>query len=280
MKKAGLRFLGIMLLSSAILAGVTGCGPKTVGSGDTVRVHYTVRLENGEVADSSPDGEPLEVTLGQNQLIPGFEQALLDMKAGDTKTFSVPAADAYGPYYEELIMVVGKEELPEDIEAEVGMQLQAVQADGSVMIFTVTAVAEDTITVDGNHPLAGHDLTFDIELAEITAKKGDSGTNLPTMTLSEALSNGKITFVQFGADTCAPCRQMRPILAELAAEYKDRVNIVYVDIYENRELSGQYRILAIPTLILFDGYGREANRHTGYFPKESIIAWFKEMDIE
>ncbi len=274
------RLLVITLVGSAILTGVTGCGPKTVGSGDTVRVHYTVRLENGEVADSSPEGEPLEVTLGQNQLIPGFERELLDMKAGEKKTFTVPAADAYGPYYDELVMDVGKEELPEDIEAEVGMQLQAVQSDGSVMIFTVTAVAEDTITVDGNHPLAGHDLTFDIELVEITARKGDPATSLPMMTLSEALSNGKITFVQFGADTCAPCRQMRPILAELVTEYKDRVNIVYVDIYKNRELSGQYRILAIPTLILFDGYGREANRHTGYFPKENIIDWFKEAGIE
>jgi FKBP-type peptidyl-prolyl cis-trans isomerase 2 len=269
-----------MLLSSAILAGVAGCGPKTVGSGDTVRVHYTVRLENGEVADSSRMGEPLEVTLGHEPAYSRFRAGADSYESRRYKTFSVPAADATGRTTKNSSWVVGKEELPEDIEAEVGMQLQAVQADGSVMIFTVTAVAEDTITVDGNHPLAGHDLTFDIELAEITAKKGDSGTNLPTMTLSEALSNGKITFVQFGADTCAPCRQMRPILAELAAEYKDRVNIVYVDIYENRELSGQYRILAIPTLILFDGYGREANRHTGYFPKESIIAWFKEMDIE
>lgn len=280
MKKKILAVLSFVLLISVTLISITGCGPKSVESGDTVQVHYTVMLEDGEVVDSSLEGEPLEVTLGQNQVIPGFEQALLDMKVGDNKTVTVPADQAYGRYIDELVMVVGKDELPEGLEVEVGMQLQAVQPDGSVLLFEVTEIGEETITVDGNHPLAGHELTFNIELVEILVKKSNSGTSLTSMTLSEALSNGKITFAEFGSDTCAPCRQMKPIIEDLAVLYEGKVNVLIIDVYEYRDLTNQYGIVGIPTQILFDSYGREVTRHTGFWAKDDIIAQLKEMGIE
>jgi len=136
-------------------------------SGDTVKVHYTGTLEDGTVFDTSVEREPLEFTLGQGQLIPGFEQAVIGMKIGDLKTINIPADQAYGPYHDDLILVIERDQLPEDLAPEVGQQLQMTQADGEVVRVMISDVSEATVTIDANHPLAGKDLTFEIELIEI-----------------------------------------------------------------------------------------------------------------
>ncbi|MFC2122399.1 peptidylprolyl isomerase [Bacteroidota bacterium] len=136
-------------------------------SGDTVKVHYTGTLEDGTAFDTSVEREPLEFTLDQGQLIPGFEQAVIGMKIGDQKTVNIPADQAYGLIRDDLMIVIERGQLPKDIDPEVGQQLQMTQDGGEVVIVTVSDVSETTVTIDGNHPLAGKDLTFEIELIEI-----------------------------------------------------------------------------------------------------------------
>ena len=136
--------------------------------GDTVKVHYTGKLKDGSVFDSSREREPLEFTLGEGQLIPGFEDAVEGMEEGADTTVDIPVDKAYGQPQDELTMEVPKTELPEDIEPEVGMQLQVQQQqDGRAIPVKITEVKDETITLDANHPLAGKDLVFDIELVEI-----------------------------------------------------------------------------------------------------------------
>ncbi|MAM30491.1 MAG: peptidylprolyl isomerase [Flavobacteriaceae bacterium] len=139
----------------------------TVKEKDTVRVHYTGKLEDGQVFDSSLEREPLEITLGQGMLIPGFEKGLVDMKVNEKKTVNVPKEEAYGDVQKELFQEVSKENLPEEIKPEVGMGLMAKNPDGSERQLRVAEVKEDSIVVDANHPLAGKDLTFDLEVVEI-----------------------------------------------------------------------------------------------------------------
>jgi len=136
-------------------------------SGDIVKVHYTGTLEDGTVFDTSVEREPLEFTLGQGQLIPGFEQAVIGMKVGDLKTIEIPADQAYGPHRDDLILVIERDQLPVDLDPKVGQQLQMMQADGRSIVVTITDVFETTVTIDANHPLAGKKLTFEIELVEI-----------------------------------------------------------------------------------------------------------------
>ena len=138
-----------------------------VKENDTVKVHYTGKLSNGQVFDSSQGREPLEVALGQGMLIPGFEKALIDMKVNDKKTVNIPKEEAYGEVQQELFHKVDNSQLPEDIKPEIGMGLTSRSEDGSEHQFRVAKVNEDHIIVDGNHPLAGQDLTFDLELVEI-----------------------------------------------------------------------------------------------------------------
>ena len=157
--------LPVIMLLLAML--VTGCGDTQAKDGDTVKVHYTGSLEDGTVFDTSLEREPLEFTLGQGQLIPGFEQAVIGMKIGESKTVTIPAEQAYGPYNNELISVIDRDNLPEGLDPEVGQQLQAQQPDGQTIIVTIIEVSETSITVDANHLLAGKDLTFEIELIEI-----------------------------------------------------------------------------------------------------------------
>lgn len=135
-------------------------------SGDTVKVHYTGKLEDGTEFDSSQGKEPLEFTLGEGRIIPGFEQAVMGMNPGDNKTVDIPADQAYGPYREDWVMVVDREQLPSNIEPEVGQQLQVRQGDQAFVV-QVTDVSDGEVTLDRNHPLAGEDLTFDIELVEV-----------------------------------------------------------------------------------------------------------------
>ncbi len=136
--------------------------------GDTVRIHYTGRLDDGTVFDTSEGREPLEFTLGSGQVIPGFEKAVEGMEAGEEKTFTIPADEAYGPHQEDLVLKVPREHLPEGLEPQVGQMLQMQTADGQVFQVKVMEVAEDHMVLDANHPLAGQDLTFDIEVVDVT----------------------------------------------------------------------------------------------------------------
>ncbi|MGB2728247.1 MAG: peptidylprolyl isomerase [Halobacteriota archaeon] len=135
--------------------------------GDTVKVHYTGKLEDGTVFDTSVDRDPLQFTIGEGQIIPGFEQAVLGMNPGESKTIRIPTDEAYGTRREEMVMMVDRNQLPADLNPEVGQQLQSRQPDGQTIVVTVTEVSESSVTVDANHPLAGKDLTFDIQLVEV-----------------------------------------------------------------------------------------------------------------
>ena len=136
-------------------------------AGDTVRIHYTGTLDDGTQFDSSSGKDPLEFNLGSGQVIPGFDNAVDGMNVGETKSISIEPGDAYGERHEQLVQEVPKSVLPDNIDAKIGMQLQGQSAEGQMTRFTVTAVTDDTITVDANHPLAGQKLNFDIELVEI-----------------------------------------------------------------------------------------------------------------
>ena len=135
--------------------------------GDTVRVHYTGTLEDGTTFDTSVGREPLEFTLGEGKMIPGFEKAVYGLKVGKSKTVTIPAEEAYGPHRDDLVIVVEREQLPADLDPKVDQQLQMQQTDGRTAVVIVIDVSETTITVDANHSLAGKDLTFEIELVEI-----------------------------------------------------------------------------------------------------------------
>jgi len=136
----------------------------TVQEGNTVQVHYTGRLEDGTVFDTSAHREPLEFTVGANEVIPGFEEAVVGMNAGETKTVEISHDKAYGPHQDELMMQVDRGQLPPEIDPQEGQKLQVRQQDGQIYIVTVTDVNESQVTLDANHPLAGQDLTFDIQV--------------------------------------------------------------------------------------------------------------------
>lgn len=137
--------------------------------GDTVTVHYTGKLTDGTVFDSSNGGTPLEFRIGGGQIIPGFEQAVVGMSAGESKTAHIPVDDAYGPHRDEMVVEISRTQVPSDIEPEIGQQLQIQQPDGEVIPVTITDISDASITLDANHPLAGEDLVFDIELLTIDA---------------------------------------------------------------------------------------------------------------
>ncbi len=139
----------------------------TVKANDTIKVHYTGKLNDGRVFDSSVDREPLEFTLGQGQLIPGFENGVIDMAVNEKKTVNIPSAEAYGERREDMMQEVPKNQLPPEIKPEVGMGLVSQTPEGQEMRLTVAEVKDETIVVDANHPLAGQDLTFEIEVLEI-----------------------------------------------------------------------------------------------------------------
>ena len=165
-KKRYVVLPGLILLLSAIL--FTGCGGAAIAkTGDTVKVHYTGTLDDGTVFDTSVGKEPLEFTLGQGLVIPGFEQAIIGMKIGESKTVNIPADEAYGQPSDDMITEFNRFELPEDIDPVVGMRLQMTGPDGSSIIAIITQVTEATVTLDANYPLAGEDLTFEIELVAI-----------------------------------------------------------------------------------------------------------------
>jgi FKBP-type peptidyl-prolyl cis-trans isomerase SlpA len=139
-----------------------------VKENNTVKVNYTGKLSDGQIFDTSEGREPIEFTLGQGQLIPGFEKGLIDMKLNEKKTITISKEEAYGDVNKDLIQEVNKTELPQDMAPKVGMGLVSKSPDGQEMNLMVVEVREETIVIDGNHPLAGKDLIFDLEVLAIT----------------------------------------------------------------------------------------------------------------
>jgi peptidylprolyl isomerase len=135
--------------------------------GDTVRVHYTGTLDDGTMFDTSVEREPLEFTIGGGQVIVGFDTAVLDMSPGEKRVSVIPALEAYGEHSKELVTDVDRERFPADMELEIGQQLQVGLPDNQQAIVMVVDLSDTSVTLDANHPLAGQDLTFEIELVEI-----------------------------------------------------------------------------------------------------------------
>jgi peptidylprolyl isomerase len=135
--------------------------------GDKVKVHFKGYLEDGTVFGSTTDEEPFEFTLGEKNMLPGFENAVVGMRAGETKTISLPPQDAYGAYNEKLVSVMERSGFPQEIDIEIGKRLRVRTQDGNHRMVTVKDVTEDSIVLDENDPLAGKTLTFKIELVEI-----------------------------------------------------------------------------------------------------------------
>ncbi|MDX6747292.1 peptidylprolyl isomerase [Polaribacter sp. PL03] len=139
-----------------------------VKENNTVKVHYTGKLSNGQIFDTSEGKEPVEFTLGEGRLIPGFEKGLMDMKVSEKKTITIVKEEAYGEVNNDLIQEVKKTELPQDMEPKVGMGLVSKSPEGQEINLMVVEVKDESIVIDGNHPLAGKDLIFDLEVVEIT----------------------------------------------------------------------------------------------------------------
>lgn len=138
-----------------------------VKAGDTVHIHYTGTLNDGTMFDSSDGREPLSFEVGSGQIIPGLDKALPGMTEGDKKSVSIAPEDAYGPVNPDARQPVPRADIPDHIPLEIGTQLQVQTQDGQAMPVTVADVTEDTVVLDANHPLAGQDLNFDIELVKI-----------------------------------------------------------------------------------------------------------------
>jgi peptidylprolyl isomerase len=135
--------------------------------GDTVKVEYVGTMENGEVFDQTEGGETLDFTIGDEEMIPGFETAVIGMAVGETKSVTLDPEDAYGEWEEDAVATVPRDSLPEDVEPAVGVSLEAEDEDGLPFEVVITEITDKTVTVDGNHPLAGKKLSFKITLKEI-----------------------------------------------------------------------------------------------------------------
>lgn len=142
---------------------------------DTVKVHYTGELADGTVFDRSPEDRPLTFIVGQGEVIPGFEEAVVDMYQGEEKTVVVPPAKAYGEPRQELIETVDRADLPADLQLAEGAQLEVTREDDSKLLLMVRELGPDTVTLDANHPLAGRDLTFHIKLLEVRKAPAQAG---------------------------------------------------------------------------------------------------------
>ena len=169
MKNRYIVLIVIFLLGAILMSGCNLLpGAAVAKTGDTVQVNYTGKLADGIVFDSSEGREPYEFNLGAGQAIPGFDKAILGMKVGEKKTVTIPSDEAYGPHLDDMVVEVPREKLPSNIEPKVGQMLEATRPDGEKIGFIITNVSDNnTVTLDANHPLAGKDLTFDIELVKI-----------------------------------------------------------------------------------------------------------------
>ncbi len=136
---------------------------------DTVKIRYVGTLQDGKVFDQSAEENPLQFTLGQDQVIPGFEKAILDMNVGETKTFTLAPEEGYGPYRKDLTQVLERTSLPDHVEPHIGQDLVARGPEGQEINIKVIEIDDQSVTVDANHPLAGQDLTFEITLLEIVS---------------------------------------------------------------------------------------------------------------
>ncbi len=139
-----------------------------VKKGDKIKVHYHGKLTSGETFDSSAGREPLEFEVGSGMVIKGFDEGVTGMAVGDKKTISIPYNEAYGPRNPEMVIDMPKERFPADMELETGMPLMMSDGQGQQFQVTITAIKENSVMLDANHPLAGQDLIFDLELVEIT----------------------------------------------------------------------------------------------------------------
>ena len=167
-KKCYLFLLALMLGISVIVGCTVSEDILKAKNGDTVKVHYTGTLEDGSVFDTSRGQEPFEFILGSGNVIPGFDKAVNGMRVGEVKTVTIPADEAYGPYRDDLVWIIERDNLPKDLEPSVGQQLEVNLSSGGTAIVVVTDVSESSIKVDANHALAGKDLTFEIELVDIS----------------------------------------------------------------------------------------------------------------
>ncbi len=140
---------------------------KKVRKGDTVKIHYTGKLADGSVFDTSRERDPLQIKLGENQVIPGLENAVIGMETGKKKTAVILADDAYGQFRDDLIVTMPLADLPDDLNPKVDEFIKISHKDGRELFVKVLAIDDKNITFDGNHPLAGKDLTFEIEIVEI-----------------------------------------------------------------------------------------------------------------
>lgn len=140
--------------------------------GDTVQLHYTGKLKDGTEFGTSRGQEPLQFKVGENTILPKLEMSVVGMAIGDTASVEIAAADGYGPRQPEAVETVDRSVLPAEVELVVGNQLQAQTQDGQTLVVTIIAVDDASVTLDGNHPLAGEDLTFEIQLVEIAAGAG------------------------------------------------------------------------------------------------------------
>ena len=138
-----------------------------IENGQKVKIHYTGTLDDGNQFDSSSGRETLEFEMGAGMVIPGFETGVKDMAVGEKKSIHIPAAEAYGEKLEEMVMEFERAQLPEGLDPEVGMGLQMQGPQGQPIPVQITAVAEEAITIDANHPLAGQNLNFELELVEV-----------------------------------------------------------------------------------------------------------------
>ena len=136
-------------------------------AGDRVKVHFEGYLENGTVFGSSMDDKPFEFAIGEKNMLPGFENAVIGMQKGDTKTITLPPEEAYGSHKKELVSVMERSSFPQEVQLEVGKRLRVRTQDGKYTIVTIKDFTEDSIVLDENDPLAGKTLTFKIELVEI-----------------------------------------------------------------------------------------------------------------
>lgn len=136
-------------------------------TGDTVRIHYTGTLEDGTIFDSSDGRDPLEFTLGAQQVIPGFDKAVSGMNVGDSSTTTIPPEEAYGEHNPELLLEFGRDQLPPELDPEIGMQIALQHPNGQPIPVVIVEVSPDAVILDANHQLAGKTLIFDVELVEI-----------------------------------------------------------------------------------------------------------------